>query len=309
MKKSKHNGRWGKKFVDKRDFRVYNEQLVKRGECLLALDFVEGWNAELAVMNANKLGAPYLFPKTLIELQALWHAKQLDYRMIEGLTRELARIGRLPNYNNYSTVNRRVNKLAFTLSPPQGENLVVFSDGTGLQAVAGGEYLREKYGKKNRRWVQIVILGDAKTHEPVSYEVRIIQESEADSTIRQLSGLLEDGVSIAAAGGDGAMDAKQLYDFCDGKKIKTIIKPDENARTDTESKLRNQVVKERNHLGYKRWSKKNRYGHRWPATEGVFSAMKRMFGEHLSSTSEEGMLHEAACKLWAYQRIKRIGEA
>jgi hypothetical protein len=151
--------RWGKKFVDKRDFRVYNEQLVKRGEYLLALDFVEGWNVELELMNFNKTGAPYQFPKTLIELQALWHAKQLDYRMIEGLTRELSRIGRLPDFNDYSTVNRRVNRLSFTLKPPKGDNLVVFSDGTGLQAVAGGEYLREKYGKKNRRWVQIVILG------------------------------------------------------------------------------------------------------------------------------------------------------
>ncbi|MBI5635800.1 IS5/IS1182 family transposase, partial [Candidatus Micrarchaeota archaeon] len=88
-----------------------------------------------------------------------------------------------------------------------------------------------------------------------------------------------------------------------------IFKPDENARDDTESKLRNQVVKERNLLGHKRWAKKNRYGFRWPATEGIFSALKRLFGEQLAATSEKGMLQEAACKLWAYQRIKRFGEA
>jgi len=306
--KTRKGKRWGKKFVDKRDFRVYNEQLVKRGEYLLALDFVEGWNAELALMNYGKQGAPYQFPKTLIELQALWHAKQLDYRMIEGLTRELARIGRLPDFNDYSTVNRRVNNLAFTLKPPTGENLIVFSDGTGMQAVAGGEYLREKYGKKNRRWVQIVVLGDAKTHEPVSYEVHLIQESEAESTIRQLGGLLDGGASIAAAGGDGAMDAKPLFDLCEQRGLKPIVKPDKNARTDGKSKLRNQVVKERNILGYKRWAKRNGYGHRWPATEGIFSGLKRMFGEHLAATSEVGMLQEAACKIWAYQRIKRFGE-
>ena len=33
--------RWGPKHIDTRDWRVYNEQLVKRGEYLLALDFVE----------------------------------------------------------------------------------------------------------------------------------------------------------------------------------------------------------------------------------------------------------------------------
>src|SRR3989344_4036453 len=159
----KQKKRWEKKFIDKRDWHSYNEQLVRQGEYLLDLDFVEGWDHELASMNAGKHGAPYQFPDSLIELQAIWHAKRIGYRMIEGMTRDLRKIGQLPDYNDYSTVNRRVNKLAFTLAPPQGENIVVFSDGTGMQAVAGGEYLREKYGKKNRRWVQLIILGDAKT--------------------------------------------------------------------------------------------------------------------------------------------------
>lgn len=306
--KKKHK-RWGKKFIDKRDWPTYTEQLVKRGEYLLALDFVEEWGNELAALNAGKVGAPYRFPTTLIELQAVWHAKRVPYRMIEGMTRDLASMGQLPDYNDYSTVNRRVNMLAFTLAPPQGESIVVFSDGTGLQAVAGGEYLREKYGKKNRRWVQLIILGDAKTHEPVSYEVRIIQESEAESTERQLAALLENDIPIVAVGGDGSMDCMHLWNFCDDQGLIPIIKPDKNALTDTDSTLRNEVVRERNRIGYKRWARKNRYGFRWPATEGIFSATKRIFGEQLAATSEQGMLQEAACKIWAYQRLKRYGEA
>lgn len=309
MRSKKPGKRWGRKFVDKRDFRVYNEQLVKQGEYLLSCDFVEEWNDELTLMNAGKFGAPYKFPNSLIKLQSIWHAKRICYRMIEGMTRDLCKIGQLPSYDDYSTVNRRVNKLAFVLSPPRGDNIVVFSDGTSLQAVAGGEYLREKYGKKNRRWVQLVILGDAKTHEPVSYEVHIIQESEANSTKRQLTKLLENDVPVISIGGDGAMDSLPLYDFCADHEITPIFKPDVNARTDTDSELRNKVVNERNRLGYKRWVKKNRYGHRWPATEGIFSAMKRIFGEQLAATSEKGMLQEAASKLWAYQRFKRFGES
>ena len=142
--------RWGRKFKDKREWREYNEHLVKRGEYLLAVDFVEGWDEELSAMNYCKVGAPYRFPNTLIELRALWHAKQLPYRMIEGMTRDLARMGHLLEYDDYSTVNRRVNELDFCLALPQGNDILVFSDGSGLQAVNGGEYLREKYGKKNR---------------------------------------------------------------------------------------------------------------------------------------------------------------
>ncbi len=307
--KRKRRKRWGKKFIDNRDWPLYNEQLVKRGEYLLALDFVERWNDELAEMNEGKRGTPYQFPKSLIELQALWHAKRIDYRMIEGMTRDLCAFGQLPDYNNYSTANRRINRLGYRLAPPQGDNIVVFSDGTGLQAVNGGEYLREKYGKKNRRWVQIVLLGDAKHHEPISYEVRLIPGSEPESTEQQLVTLLKQGAPIIAVGGDGGLDEKGLWNFCQDQDIKPIIKPDKNALDDTDCELRNREVKLRNKLGNKKWAKRQGYGHRWPATEGINGAIKRIFGEQLIATSEQGLLQEAACKVWAYQRIKRYGEA
>ena len=105
--KKKLQKRWGRKFIDNRDWSSYNEHLVKRGEYLLALDFVENWDKELARMNAHKVGAPYQFPKTLIELQALWHAYRVPFRAIEGLTRDLVELGNLPAYNDSSTVNRR----------------------------------------------------------------------------------------------------------------------------------------------------------------------------------------------------------
>ncbi len=297
--------RWGRKFKDKCNWRIYNEHLVKQGEILLDLEFVEGWSGELATMNCGKVGAPYMFPKTLIELQALWHAKQLPYRMIEGMTRDLALMGHLPEYNDYSTVNRRVNELDFSLAVPQGNNIRVFSDGSGMQAVNGGEYLREKYGKKNRRWIQIILLGDAKTHQPISYEIRLIPASESESTVRQLTKLLKQGAHIVAVGGDGAMDDKRLWNLLQEQGLKPLIKPDKNARTDTDCALRNQEVKLRNKLGYKRWSKKRGYGHRWTATEGIFSAIKRIFGEQIKATSEKGMLQETACKIWAYQKMQR----
>lgn len=308
--KKKLQKRWGKKFIDKRDWPECNERLVKRGEYFLALDFVGKWNEELDAMNRGKLGAPYQFPTSLIELQALWHAKRHDYRMIEGMTRDLAKIGQLPRHNNYSTVNRRVNGLGFRLAPPQGDSIVVFSDGTGLQAVNGGEYLREKYGKKNRQWVQIILLGDARHHEPVSYEVHLHPSSEPESTKRQLTTLLKQDADIIAAGGDGAMDDKGLWNFCAERGIRPIIKPDMNARDDTDDcNIRNLEVMKRNLLGYEQWAKDAGYGHRWPATEGINSAIKRIFGEQIAATSEKGMLQEAACKIWAYQRIKRYGEA
>ena len=134
--------RWGDSYFDRRDWKVYNKQLVKRGEFLLDLNFVENWQQELNTMNLGKQGAPYKFPNSLIELQSVWHAKNIPFRMVEGMTKRLVEFGKVPNYNNYSTANRRINRLSCKLVVPTGNNLTLFSDGTGLQVVESGEYLR-----------------------------------------------------------------------------------------------------------------------------------------------------------------------
>lgn len=52
------------------------------------------------------------------------------------------------------------------------------------------------------------------------------------------------------------------------------------------------------------------YGFRWPATEGIIGATKRMFGEQIHARTEIGMLQGAGIKFWAYQMLKkRYGEA
>lgn len=301
--------RWGKKYVDKRDWPVYNRQLIKRGEYLLDIDILENWDDELSVANANKVGAPFRFPKSLIHLQAIWHIKSIPFRMIEGLTIRLVELARLPDSNSYSTVNRRVNALPFELELPRGDNIIVFSDGTSFRVVEGGEYLREKYGKRNRRWVQVIILGDPLTKEPVSFEVNIIQSSELESAKEQLNDLKKQDIPITTFGGDGAFDEIDLWNWLDFMNIRSLIKPDANAREDSESAVRNSVVKWRNKHGYKKWQKKSGYGKRWPATEGIFSAVKVMFGEELHAQSETGLIQEAGLKFWAYQKLKRYGEA
>lgn len=286
-----------------------NERLVKRGEYLLGLDFIQNWEEELIQMNFGKRGAPYQFPNSLIELQAVWHAKRIPCRMIEGISRKLAAIGQIPSYNDYTTANRRINRLACKLALPNGNNLTLFSDGTGLQVIESGEYLREKYGKKNRRWVQVIILGDPKTKEPVSFEVNLIQDSELDSAKQQLAELLNKNTKIDYFGGDGSYDQIALWNWLVYNRIEPIIKPDKNAITPSGSRERDKNTQERNLLGYDLWAREHGYGYRWPATEGIFSAVKRIFGEQIHARSEKGIIQEAKIKFWAYQRMKRYGEA
>jgi hypothetical protein len=306
---TKKGKRWGAKFVDKRNWPAYNRQLIKRGEYLLELKWVKSWPKELKEMNTGKVGRPYEFPESLIKLQAVWHVKQISFRSIEGVTRQLFSLSALPAFNTYTNTCRRTNELETALQIPEGDTLRLFCDGGSFQVVEGGEYLREKYGKKNRKWVQIVFWGDPKSKEPVSFEVNIVQDSELESGKRQLQKLVDGGIDVEAAGGDGAFDEVDFWNWLDSNGIEPVIKPDRNARDDSDSPVRNRNVKERKKKGHKRWSKKHGYGFRWPATEGILSAVKRIFGEHVSARSEKGMVQQVKIKFWAYQRMKRYGEA
>jgi hypothetical protein len=72
-----------------RDWKGYNEALVKRGLILLDLDFVAGWSRELKAMNDGKEGGRYRYPESFIKLLAVVHAYVLPYRQLEGFMRGL----------------------------------------------------------------------------------------------------------------------------------------------------------------------------------------------------------------------------
>ena len=142
--KHKKIGRWGKKIVDTRDWKKYNEELVARGEFLLDFDWVKSWDKELKDMNNGKKGAPFEFPESLIKLQAVWN-QWIGVRQVEGMTRDLVIVARLPEFNDYSTIHRRINKIETSFQLPKHGFVSVACDGTGMKMNQAGEYKYDKY--------------------------------------------------------------------------------------------------------------------------------------------------------------------
>ena len=64
----------------------YNQSLVRRGEILFSYDFLDIWDADLAMMNENKNGKKYQYSDSFIliigHIRACLH---LPYRQTEGL--------------------------------------------------------------------------------------------------------------------------------------------------------------------------------------------------------------------------------
>ena len=66
--RSSNGKRWGNKFIDKRSWKSYNEELVMRGEFLLPIDMFDNWYEELDETNEGKKGRPYGFPGSSIKI-------------------------------------------------------------------------------------------------------------------------------------------------------------------------------------------------------------------------------------------------
>jgi hypothetical protein len=50
------------------DWPSYNESLVRRGQVLLDFDVLDDWDLELSQMNHGKVGEPYDYPDSFIQL-------------------------------------------------------------------------------------------------------------------------------------------------------------------------------------------------------------------------------------------------
>jgi hypothetical protein len=176
----------------------------------------------------------------------------------------------------------------------------VGGDGSGLKVSNRGEWIRQVW-KVRRGWVKVIILGDI--HGNV-IDVRVGNEN-LDERMAVRGMLRTNKKNIKKALLDGHHDCKDTFKLCNQLDIEPGIK----IRKDANSKglgLRPMEVRTYQELGYKEWAKRKGYGYRWPATEGIFSAVKRIFGECVQSHKKRNIYKEAKIKFWSYQRLKSM---
>jgi len=294
-----HKKRWGKKFIDKRNWKEYNTRLIKRGEYYINPSFLETWLEETKKANFGKVGEPFLYPNSLIEFLAVLKSKGFDYRALEGIIRALSK--RLNNFPVicFSQIRRRMLALPVSFDAKSNE-LVVGSDGTGIKVSNRGDWIREAWNIR-RGWIKVVILGDVNGN---IVDVRIGNEN-LDERASARGMLRKNNKNIKKALMDGLHDCEDTFDLCNELDIEAGIKIRENAN-DEGLGARPREVRLYKNIGYKEWAKEKDYGMRWPSTEGIFSAVKGIFGESVKSHKIRNMYHEAKLKFWSYQKLKDI---
>lgn len=303
----KERERWGAPFVDKRNWREYNEELVIRGEFYLDCDWSRNWDTELEEMNRDKVGAKYEYPDSFMRFMAVL-GQWIDYRGLGGVAKKLVEFGQLPRASDYSNVCRRVNRLDVRFELPK-TNCCVSTDGSGMKFENAGEYRARMYGKR-RKYLKVVISADPIRKKMIDCEVGIEGElpSEPQVAMNHMEALLLQGITVKGFWGDGSFDVFDLFAFLQHNDIEPAIKVRRNAVPEEGDSLRNIEIMEMKQ-GYRKWARKRRYGLRWNGTEGIFSAVKRKFGEQTRSHKIENACNEVKRKFWAYDGMKAYAEA
>ena len=79
------------------DWNSVDERLIRRGELLLSLEFLERYDEELRAMNRGKVGRPFtLTCSHIVFLAVVRYLFGFPYRQLEGFSRALNLIPRLP---------------------------------------------------------------------------------------------------------------------------------------------------------------------------------------------------------------------
>lgn len=302
------NKRWGKKFVDNRDHKAYQEALIKRYEIYLDLDWVASWDQELAKMNDGKRGKPYEYPDSMIDFQALF-VEKFSTRGAEAITRKLESYELIPKGNDHATIHRRILKMDLIFSIPKGVEIHEGTDGSGFKMTHAGEYFQDKYGKARRKFAKVIIT--ATKDEILDVDVIVNEKgsaSEPEIAKKHIASIIEDGGNVVKSYNDGAFDVKDFFNFLERNDIESAIRIRSNARAKARGSMRRkkEVIKFKD-MGYKEWAKNTKYGMRWSMTEGHFSAIKRGYGECAKAKLRKNVLIELKRKVWIYNEVRKHG--
>lgn len=287
---------------DKRDWGKYNEELVRRGEILLDFSVMDEWRLELEKANDGKVGEPYHYPEAFMRLlgfiRLLFH---LPYRQSEGFIRAIAKYVDGLQVPDYSTIDRRVNRLSLSLEDTlvkSNSPVSIAVDASGVKVHNGGDWIR-KVWKVKKGYLKIHFAVNIKTKQVVSMDVSS-EKVHDGKRLKRLVNRAKENVKVKRVLADGAYDSRENFNFLSDSNIKPVIRVRSNSVAKSKGcPSRKHAVIEQKMFKPKAWSRIHRFGYRW-RVEGAFSCIKRIFGEYVTAKRFVNMAKEMAMKASLY---------
>jgi hypothetical protein len=282
---------------------LYNNALVRRGEVVLDLDVIDNWSKELKNMNNGKKGEPYAYPDSFIKLLGYMRTYfHLPYRQTEGVVRAHAK-NKVPSIPDYSTINRRVNKLDIKIKESLENDIVIALDSTGIKVSNRGEWIHHKWNVR-RGYLKIHVAVDIRNKKIVSMKVTS-EEVYDGNMLKKLVQHVFHNNNVKRVLADGTYDNKENFKYLYNNGIDPAIKVRKNSSCRSMGCYSRKVVVLNQLSNFERWKNSVSYGHRW-IVESAISSMKRMFGEYVSARKYPNMIREMLLKASLYNIFTTI---
>ena len=297
--------RWGKEYADRRNWKEYNESLVRRGEVLLDFDMLDEWNAELKKMNKGKEGAPFRYPEPFMRLLAYLHVLfHLPFRQEEGFIRSISKYVEGLGVPGYSTIWERTQDLDMTLEGVKTDQPIsIVLDSSGIKVTNSGDWMRKKWEVK-RGYLKIHLAVDPRSKQAVS--IQVTEETVSDGS--QTEPLVQEAMAKNTVGrmyGDGAYDSRANFNLLASNHIDPAIKVRKNSVPKAKGSFARKEAVIAQQADLEGWKAEKKYGDRW-AVEAAFSCIKRIFGEYVSAKKFLNMAKEMATKVSLYNLFMQM---
>ncbi|AIZ56719.1 transposase DDE domain protein [Candidatus Methanoplasma termitum] len=284
----------------------YNQRLVERGRIFWDLSWVPKHLDEIG-SNEKKRGRPRLYGDALISyVSRVRTVTGIPFRMLEGLFKPVFDLIGI-EVPSYPTLWRRCTSLEAAAGiKATARKRIVAVDSTGIKVTVRGGWMREKW-KVHKGWLKLHILSDVETNEILAFVATDERSSDAKHLLALVDAALAAGHGIAKVLADGAYDTRKNWNGMRERKIEFIAHIRKNASTTSRGcTVRSAHVRERNAIGEDEWRKRYGYNMRWKV-ESVFSDLKRMFGESVSSKTFENMVAEISRSIECFNMMKAAG--
>ncbi len=283
--------RWGREYVDNRNWKEYNESLVRRGEILLDFDLLDEWGEELKKANQRKVGAPYRYPEAYMRLLAYLHVLfHLPFRQEEGFVKSLSKYVDGLKAPDWSTIWERTKNLDMKLDGVRTDQPISIAiDSSGIKVTNSGDWMRKKW-KVKRGYLKVHLAVDARSKQAVSMQVTEETVSKND---------------VERAYADGAYDRRANFNLLASCGIDPVIKVRKNASRKAKGSYGRKVSVIAQQTDFEQWKKEKKYGDRW-AVEGAYSSIKRIFGEYVSAKKFVNMAKEMTTKISLYNLFMQM---
>jgi len=149
----------------------------------------------------------------------------MPYRETEGFVHFLSKHIEGLKVPDYSTIDRRTNKLDLNLDESlikSNSPVTIAVDSSGIKVHNGGDWIRHVW-KVKRGYLKIHFAVDIRTKQVVSMDVSS-EKVRDGKRLKRLVDRAEESVRVRRVLGDGAYDSRANFNFLDGRHIKPVIR-------------------------------------------------------------------------------------